>query len=312
MFLSNRNTLSHHLVLRSLGLKHTFQDGIEYGGITGYMGSAVKKSNYPQRCYNGQNHWHLGWYEDRTLEVSLLHSRIYYLAAFVDYDKADEDEYVVLKVPEVELYLQYNRARAFNKDPGEYPDTVTIVRNDDNGTHLIAGLNQSEPLFQQMVGLETLTIEVCDTVGGSNVRPDIIRLSVGYGESLCTWYYESHVSGFASTAPSQTPFPAAGSLRRPSASPAPSSRPIGAVSPTAMTILPKRSSKFGLGAVVSVAVGAVAVAAVALFGFQRYRKTARGEGAALAPSVINFSHETMSSTGCLDSKPPITSWQSGR
>jgi len=75
----------------------------------------VKKTNYPQRCFNGQNHWKLGWYSDRTREVDPYYPQRYKIAAFVDYDKVQQNEYVIIRIKNLNMYLQFNRAKSFNQ-----------------------------------------------------------------------------------------------------------------------------------------------------------------------------------------------------
>lgn len=170
-----------------MGLEHAYFDGEEYGDVSGYMGAAVKRHDYPLRCYNPQNHWKLGWYSDRTLEVDPNNPNVYNVAAFVDYQKAADDEYVVLKVSNLDLYVQFNRAKDFNRDAGQYTDMLTIVKNNKYyGTDLLGGLNTSHTLYQQTVGSQTLMIEVCEVTEGSfDYQPDLMIVSIGYNVSLC-------------------------------------------------------------------------------------------------------------------------------
>jgi len=149
------------------------------------MGAAIKEHEFPQRCYNGQNHWKLGWFSDRTIEVDPRVPGTYKIAAFVDYDKAREDEYVVIKVSSFDLYLQYNRAKEFNRDSNQFADMVTIVRETTYGTELLTGLNSSSASYAETKGSQILTIDVCEEANGSDILPDLITVSIGYGSSLC-------------------------------------------------------------------------------------------------------------------------------
>ena len=146
------------------------------------MGSAPKRLYYPEKCFNGQNNWHLGWYRDRALELDfdtdLKEPLLLDMAAFVDYKKTRQGSYVVLKIGD--YYFQYNRAKSFNKNTSEKKDSLTVVKFIPNvGTNLIEGLNLSKPLLQRRIGGELLTVKVCSMKKGSKSSPDTLQVSVG-------------------------------------------------------------------------------------------------------------------------------------
>jgi hypothetical protein len=151
------------------------------------MGSAVRATEYPRRCYNGQNHWHLGWFADRSISVDASTTRLYSIAAFVDYELTTTSQYVLLHVAEIDLYLQYNRAKRFNIDSGEYQDRLTIVQTIPDGTKLLAGLNKESPLFLLSEQGQTLVIELCNVNNSNDGQlPDLLTVSVGFDESRCS------------------------------------------------------------------------------------------------------------------------------
>jgi len=82
------------------------------------MGYGDRSSKWPRKCFNGLKNWQLKWFEDRELRVNPWKAQFITLSAFVDYDKAKKNEPCVVRVGP-RLYLQYNRARKFNKDVEE-------------------------------------------------------------------------------------------------------------------------------------------------------------------------------------------------
>lgn len=172
----------------SLGLHHAFQNGLEYGDVTGYMGGAVRATNYPRRCYNAQNHWHVGWYSSRSIEIDpySVSPAVYPVVPFVDFNKASSGEYVVVKLTGLDLYMQYNRQKSFNVETGELQDRLTIVRDTGEGTDLLAGLNDDSPWWQRMYDSRLLTIEVCSVqMAQSSQEADVMYVSIGFGTSRC-------------------------------------------------------------------------------------------------------------------------------
>lgn len=157
--------------------------------------SAPDVQDYPKRCFNGENNWHMGWFSDRSIELNPSSPTLVKVAAFVHYNKTDADEFVIVKVDD--LYLQYNRAVDFNIDTGEKQNMLTVVRKMRRGTDLIASLDENEPASQIMLedqGL--LSIEVCDTVPGTSNSPDTMLVSVGIGNTKCPPRIFNCVSGF--------------------------------------------------------------------------------------------------------------------
>ena len=59
-----------HELGHNLGLYHAnLPNGNEYKDRSGYMGMADQVEGYPEKCYNAQNSWYLGWYKDRAIEA---------------------------------------------------------------------------------------------------------------------------------------------------------------------------------------------------------------------------------------------------
>ena len=84
--------------------------------------------NGPLKCFNPSKNWHLGWYRDKALEIGLGESWTGRLVAFVDYELADPsmNEFVLLRLNDF-LFVQYNRAKAFNAGTSLHRDKVVVV-----------------------------------------------------------------------------------------------------------------------------------------------------------------------------------------
>jgi hypothetical protein len=172
-----------HEIGHNLGLFHANENGSEYSDVTGVMGSAPDVTAYPQRCFNAQNFWHLGWYEDRSIEVDPETPTLLKIAAFVDYNKTIPNEYVGVRVRD--LYIQYNRATGFNIDTGEKQNMLTVVREESRGTDLIVSLDRRTSISRIPLDDGLLVIEVCNIASGTSNAPDSMLVSIGFGASLC-------------------------------------------------------------------------------------------------------------------------------
>ena len=192
---------TNHEVGHSFGLTHSNKPGEDYTDFTGYMSAGYQQLHWPAKCFNPQNHWHLGWFEDRSRSIyPLQHEQpeLVNVAAFVDYDQTlhsgDGAEYDVLVRVGDDLFLQYNRAKSFNRDTGEKRDMITIVQQMGNtGTDLIAGLDATTRWFEipNFQGSKhSLVFDVCRVVNGGGMdtdidQPDYMVVSIGIGSSLC-------------------------------------------------------------------------------------------------------------------------------
>ena len=183
-----------HEVGHGLGLGHANEDGSDYTDYTSYMSAGHKQTNWPAKSFNAQNHWDLGWYEDRSVSVDPIAApQLLKIAAFVDYDKTQPGEHVLAEVGVENLYMQYNRAKGFNRDTEEKADMLTISTKMDGGTDLVAGLDLDSNTYL-VAGFQgsdqDILIEVCYVgVGNSVDQPDYMIVSVGVGPSLCGQEY---------------------------------------------------------------------------------------------------------------------------
>lgn len=164
-----------HEIGHTVGLLHSGKsdtENWEYSDTTGYMGYSILSSNTPHKCFNGYNHWQLGWYPGRrrTLEIKPVTIR---LAAFVDYKITAPNEPVLVKVAN-NLYLQFNRAKSFNSETPMYPDRVTITRMRlDGRSENMAGLAKGESFTTKA----NTTIKACSALSGK-AGQDIMIVSI--------------------------------------------------------------------------------------------------------------------------------------
>jgi hypothetical protein len=225
--------ITMHEIGHNLGLHHANQY-YEYADRTGAMGSSSRQNFGPRSCYNAQKNWHLGWYADKSLDLS---NNIYEsawsgrLVAFVDYDKAFDVDAVVIRVGN--LYVQYNRARDFNENSRAYRNQAVIVSApdiDSPPSELLKGIAKEGYSYQNQIIPEAYTygnfegtghdlvFEVCDQV--EDGPPDYIHLSIhlddGIQSSLCSVPLPD-----ISDAPSSRPT----TSMQPSSSPAPRALP---------------------------------------------------------------------------------------
>lgn len=183
---------------------HSGDVSTEYGDTTGYMGMSSYEISGPQKCFNGNKNWILGWYKDKSIEIDFSTRQANnndpmpwsgHIYAFTDYAEVKEGSAVVIKVGE--YYLQYNRAKSFNIGTEEYPDQVTVVHNPGDSTFpskLIASLSTVPGSGDRIVTIESnwmdtnafLVIEACQVVDGP---ADAMELSIhlqGIHQSMCS------------------------------------------------------------------------------------------------------------------------------
>jgi len=184
---------------------HSNEDGVAYADSTGYMAAGYKNKEWPLKCFNGHKNWILGWYKSRLITVDPLRegSRLVKLAAFVDFEKTSfiRGEYVLANIIDT-FFLQFNRAKGFNRDTEEKRNQVTVTEAMHGGSENRAGLKVGESYFSAgplsaYTGTASssdeggnhakLVIEVCESLPADSAlnTPDIVTVSIGVGESLC-------------------------------------------------------------------------------------------------------------------------------
>jgi hypothetical protein len=152
------------------------------------------KIDYPRQCYNAQNHWELGWYDAERMQTVTpgTAGTLVRVVAFADIAVAEAtaDKVLVQTGENLDLYMQYNRAKGFNAQTYEYQDKLVIVRDNGGGTKIEATLdldNESVYTVQENANKNPLRIEVCSQFDiNSATKPDYLMVSIGYSSSsLC-------------------------------------------------------------------------------------------------------------------------------
>jgi hypothetical protein len=191
-----------HTVGRVLGLsQRPWLTSNQYPtNATEYTGDAIfQDATWPQTCYNAVDNWRLGWYAARTVDVDPWRdgSQIVKLAALVDFELTSIDEPVLVSVAP-EWILQYNRAKSFNVDTQQSPNTVTLSRLDMNGlgrwNNTSSGLSVGDSVEVTMMSQSesagsqsrtVLRITFCSRVDGkASSSPDVAIVTVALGGDL--------------------------------------------------------------------------------------------------------------------------------
>jgi len=152
------------------------------------MAGGYRNPDWPVKCFNGHKNWVLGWYKSRQLKLDPAKDGLKFipLAAFVDYRKTQGQEPVLINISN-RFYLQYNRAKGFNRETEEKRNQLTVTEATDSGSESRAGLGFGDRYesknFDGKGG--TLMIEVCDIVMGDESRADVILVSIGMDRVLC-------------------------------------------------------------------------------------------------------------------------------
>lgn len=180
----------------NLGLLHANDgelgsDDAEYKDFTGYMSGAkasYMKFDYPVQCFNGANHWQLGWYDpNHTHEVYPGSPEIVYVGAFPDRNKFSNvptfQEYAVVKSEN--YYIQYNAQWGMNRDTNESGDKLTITYQWNDGTYLV-GEVAKVPGSRWTLPNTQWSIEVCELAVGSSTYAEVVAIWVGNGTPDCS------------------------------------------------------------------------------------------------------------------------------
>jgi hypothetical protein len=113
--LISKSTSSARILRHNLGLSHANENG-NYLDYTSYMSAGHYTEKYPRKCFNGGNHYRLGWFSDRTLNLENVDLPVLVdLASFVDYRLlSGSTNGVVLVSIDERYFLQFNQAKDYN------------------------------------------------------------------------------------------------------------------------------------------------------------------------------------------------------
>lgn len=221
-----------HELGHNQGLNHAGESGGAYGDWTSYMGSVVRSEETPKKCFNAAQHHALGWYADWTLRLNPLTDdgvRVK-VAAFVDANKAEDDEPVLLNFDET-YYGQYNRAADFNIGTEKYKDEFVLIDGSETGkTNLLAHLSvgESYDILNYLNTGRSIRIKVCESLNSVIFSADYFVIGIGRHSDPCS--YDMYSTLRTTLAPSPTPakYPTGSPVKSPSASPAksPSASPL--------------------------------------------------------------------------------------
>jgi hypothetical protein len=202
LFVPNGNTHTFHYIStiistcsHNLRLLHSGEvrgDGNAYSDHTGFMSSAITgvhdTLNFPKQCYNAQNHWNLDWYKAELMQTvnPTTQPTLVKIVAFADVATAEAsaDRVLVRTGENLDLYMQYNRAKGFNADTYEYQDKLVIVSDNGSGTTIEADLDLANESFysrQESGNSKPLRVEVCSQEYFTSTNtPDYLMVYIGY------------------------------------------------------------------------------------------------------------------------------------
>lgn len=156
------------------------------------MSASYKNSDWPKKCFNGQNNDHFGWYSDKQLKFDPLTEggKLVQLASFVDYAKAS-GAYVNIAISG-KYYLQYNVAEGFNVNTQDKANQVTLTEKYSSGSNLITGLSPGNEwkISNFNSSGKTLLIRACGSGSGTNGAKTML-MSIAFDVSLCDTYQGS-------------------------------------------------------------------------------------------------------------------------
>jgi hypothetical protein len=233
---NNRWCLSLSALVHELGhnqgLNHAGESGAAYGDSTSYMGSVVWSEETPKKCFNAAQHHTLGWYADWTLRLNPLTDdgvRVK-VAAFVDANKAEDDEPVLLNFDET-YYGQYNRAADFNIGTQKYKDEFVLIDGSEPGkTSLLAHLSvgESYDILNYLNTGRSIRIKVCESLNSVIFSADYFVIGIGRHSDPCSYDMYSTTRTTLIPSPAPAKYPTGSPVKSPSASPAksPSASPV--------------------------------------------------------------------------------------
>jgi hypothetical protein len=210
-----------HELGHNLNFYHADVAGREYADLAGYMGGPQAplswrqrlfqkpslRGGYPRKAFDGHHHWASKWFANGavTVEPALFGgSALYRLTSFVDYSlpsNVTSTKPVVLIRVGASLYIQYNRAKGYNRDT-PVPNRVTITQawSDLENASRVAALAAGEVHVQRnyttaddntassttSTGSVALVIQVCSMVRAPVGTMDYADISIHVDDGVHT------------------------------------------------------------------------------------------------------------------------------
>jgi Gametolysin peptidase M11 len=202
-----------HEMGHNMGLRHSGKgDSQPYADRTGYMGVSTPIAWAPQKCYNAAQHWQLGWYSEHQWSLvnqDISSPRLISLAAFPDHQKVSPSQYAILLQVTDNIYLQFNRAKSYNRGTDMMPDQVVVIRDDQDKTVVLAGLDMTT---QNSLRLASVAIQVCslniNSSDESGVDFAVVAVAASDNGALCAGSSFSTALAVVDTPAPATPPPA--------------------------------------------------------------------------------------------------------
>jgi len=123
-----------HEIGHNLGLYHVSQGDDEYGDDSGYMASGYCEDNFPRMCFNGAQHWQLGWFSDKHKNIAALslagndisRTRLIGAAEYTTNSKSWQKVVVRVQGGGDRYFIAFNRKVGNNNETQEGSDQVMI------------------------------------------------------------------------------------------------------------------------------------------------------------------------------------------
>jgi hypothetical protein len=120
-----------HELGHNMGLDHSGLGRLAYGDQSGIMGYSYERNNWPLMCFNSAKNWQLGWYSDKSIDLSADRSIIGTWAGrlygYPDYESIPDNGHVLIKIGDI--FIQYNKIAEMNKETQHKLSQVVFVQS---------------------------------------------------------------------------------------------------------------------------------------------------------------------------------------
>eukprot|EP00588_Corethron_pennatum_P022187 CAMPEP_0194315380 /NCGR_PEP_ID=MMETSP0171-20130528/12189_1 /TAXON_ID=218684 /ORGANISM="Corethron pennatum, Strain L29A3" /LENGTH=1050 /DNA_ID=CAMNT_0039071179 /DNA_START=170 /DNA_END=3322 /DNA_ORIENTATION=+ len=190
--------LMMHELGHNLNMRHSYEDGKEYGDGSGFMGGAICAPNRrtTQQCFNGRKSWLVDWYIDRQVSVHPLEDPLWQedLAGVADYKK--DETLVTLRIlgnTTNDFFVSYNRKAGIVQDACENGDEVVVhtsnvsIKNGALYSDKVAFLKEGERYVVNDWDLHRPLNIIFDSLDNSTDvwKPNVIVYATCYSDTDC-------------------------------------------------------------------------------------------------------------------------------